>query len=39
MFAVDSPLRTYTTDGSQDALVNAYADIQIYLERAYDDFN
>lgn len=39
MFAVDSPLRTYATDGSQDALANGYADIQIYLERPYDDFN
>lgn len=38
MFAVDSPLRTYATDGSQDALANGYADIQIYLERPYDDF-
>jgi hypothetical protein len=39
MFAVDSPLRTYETDGDQNPFVNGYADIQIYLERPYDDFN
>lgn len=38
MFAIDYPLRTNQTSGDQDAFVNGYADMQIYLERHYDDF-
>lgn len=38
MYAIDHPLRTYSTDGDQNSYLNGYADIQIYLERAYDDF-
>jgi hypothetical protein len=39
MFAIDYPLRTYTTSGDQNPFVNGYADIQIFLERTYNDFN
>jgi hypothetical protein len=38
MFAIDSPLRTYTTSGNQNPFVNGYADIQIFLEGPYNDF-
>lgn len=39
MFAIDSPLKTNTTSGDQSPFVNGYADIQIFLERSYNDFN
>jgi len=38
MFAIDYPLRTYETSGNSDPTLNGYGDIQIYLERRYDDF-
>lgn len=38
MFAIDYPFRTYNTSGDLDPTINGYADIQIYLERRYDDF-
>lgn len=38
MFAIDYPFRTYPTDGDSDPTINGYGDIQIFLERRYDDF-
>lgn len=38
MFAIDYPFRTYTTTGDSDPTMNGYAELQIYLERRYDDF-
>ena len=38
MFAIDFPFRTYETSGNDDPTINGYGDIQIYLERSYDDF-
>lgn len=38
MFAIDYPFRTYETSGDDDPSMNGYGDIQLYLERRYDDF-
>lgn len=38
MFAIDYPLKTNETSGNQSVFLNGYGDIQIYIERHYDDF-
>lgn len=38
MFCLDSPLKSYDTNGSDNPFTNGYIEHQIFTERLYDDF-